>query len=217
MMATIPDLQGLLATAAGLAPAAGAAAASTDLTWVGIGLGLLVLALLLFAVELFVPSGGMLGILCGLSALASVAAFFYHSPTLGLLALLAYVIATPFLMVYGVKFWSQTPIGRRLILGGTEDVTADGRDEETVEAAIEARRREIRAADSALVGRHGLTVTPLRPVGVIRVDDRRMDALADAGVIEADQEIVVVEVLDDQIKVRIATAEDRPRSSPASA
>ncbi|MGA0863018.1 MAG: hypothetical protein ACO3RB_03910, partial [Ilumatobacteraceae bacterium] len=57
-----------------------AAAEAADASWIGIGLGLLLLALVLFAVELFIPSGGMLGILCGLTAIASVTSFFFYSP-----------------------------------------------------------------------------------------------------------------------------------------
>ena len=126
------------------------AAAATDVpdaSWIGIGLGLLLLALVLFAVELFIPSGGMLGILCGLAAIASVISFFMYSPAMGGFALLVYLIATPFLLVYGVKLWSRTPIGRRLILGGTEELDGRGLDEDEIDQEIAEKRRQTHASD----------------------------------------------------------------------
>lgn len=184
--------------------AATAATEAPDASWIGIGVGLLLLALVLFALELFIPSGGMLGILCGLAAIGSVISFFQYSPSAGGFALLIYLVATPFLLVYGVKLWSSSSIGRRLILGGTEDLDGRGLDDEEIEAEIDARRRSTRASDASLIGRIARTATPLRPVGVIRIDGTRMDALAESGVIDADREVEIIEVLDNQIKVRPA-------------
>jgi membrane-bound ClpP family serine protease len=182
--------------------AASAATDAPDASWIGIGLGLLLLALVLFAVELFIPSGGMLGILCGLAAIASVTSFFFYSPAMGGFALLVYLIATPFLLVYGVKLWSRTPIGRRLILGGTEELDGRGLDEDEIDQEIDARRRLSAESDASLLGRIARTLTPLRPVGVIRLDGRRLDALAESGVIDVDTDVEVIAVLDNQIKVR---------------
>lgn len=173
-----------------------------DPFWLSIGFGLGVLALILFAVEIFIPTAGMVGILCGISAVGSILAFFQYSGSAGGLAILTYLIATPFLLIYGVKLWSQSPIGRRLILGGTDAVDAQGRDEEGVEAELAADRREAMELERSMIGRVATTVTPLRPIGVIRIDDRRRDALAESGIIEEGVEVEIVEIVDDQIKVR---------------
>ncbi len=213
MTHALSSLAGSIAMAS-LETAASIAATASDVpdsSWIGIGLGLLLLALVLFAVELFIPSGGMLGILCGLAAIASVIAFFLYSPAMGGFALLVYLIATPFLLVYGVKLWSRTPIGRRLILGGTEELDGRGLNEEEIDQEIEERRRQTHATDASLIGRIARTVTPLRPVGVIRLDGRRLDALAESGVIDTDADVEVIAVLDNQIKVR--PARDRGRTA----
>lgn len=179
-----------------------AASDTGDPVWLAIGFGLGVLALLLFAVEIFIPTAGMIGILCGICAVASIVSFFQYSAAAGGFATILYLVATPFLLVYGVKLWSQSPIGRRLILGGTDTVDGEGLDEADVESRIDSERQtEVRKAH-ALVGRVATTVTPLRPVGVIRIDDRRRDALAESGVIDEGTEVEIVEILDDQIKVR---------------
>ncbi len=199
------------------APAAAAATNVPDASWIGIGLGLLLLALVLFAVELFIPSGGMLGILCGLAAIASVTSFFFYSPAAGGFALIVYLIATPFLLVYGVKLWSRTPIGRRLILGGTEELDGRGLDEDEIDQELDSRRRLSHESDTSLIGRIAQTATPLRPVGVIRLDGRRMDALAESGVIDVDTEVEVIAVLDNQIKVRrLRATETTPSDDPGS-
>ena len=195
---------------AAMQTAAGAPEADNGATWLAIGFGLGLLALLLFAVEIFVPTAGMVGILCGLSAIASIVSFFQYSSSAGGFAILVYLIATPFLLVYGVKLWSNSPIGRRLILGGTDTIDGEGLDEEEVDARSDAMERRSRAAQQTMVGRLATTATPLRPIGVIRFDGRRLDALAESGIIDEGIEVEIISVVDNQIKVRAASA---PESS----
>ena len=187
-----------------LAVQTGTAAADSEnsATWLAIGLGLGFLALLLFAVEIFIPTAGMIGILCGLCAIASIVSFFQYSSSAGGFAILVYLVATPFLLVYGVKLWSHSPIGRRLILGGTDTVDGRGLDEQEVEDRVETMAATSRKAADAMIGRMATTATPLRPVGFIRYEGRRLDALAEAGIIEEGIEVEIVAVVDNQIKVR---------------
>ena len=179
-----------------------ASATPPDGSWLAIGFGLGVLALAIFVIELFVPTGGMLGILCGLTVVASIISFFYHSQSAGVFAVASYILATPFVVVYGVKFWSGSRLGRRLILGGTETVSTKGLDEDEVAEEIARQQREETASTAALIGRTALTVTPLRPVGVIRLDGHRRDALSEAGIIDQGTEVRIVEIIDNQLKVR---------------
>ncbi|MBC02387.1 MAG: hypothetical protein CMJ34_03650 [Phycisphaerae bacterium] len=179
-----------------------------DATWLAIGLGLGFLALMLFAVEIFIPTAGMVGILCGICAIASIVAFFQHSSSAGGFAILVYLVATPFLLVYGVKLWSHSPIGRRLILGGTDTVDGRGLDDQEVEDRVEAMAASSRRNDDAMIGRMATTATPLRPVGIIRFEGRRLDALSEAGIIEEGVEVEIVAVVDNQIKVRVPGPSD---------
>ena len=183
-------------------PQAGVDAATSDPAWLALGIGLGVLALLFFALEIFIPSGGMIGILCGIAAVASVFAFFKYDTAAGALALVTYLVATPFLLIYGVKIWSHSSIGRRLILGGTDAVDGRGRTEEQISDELTQHAAAERSTRDALIGRRGVALTPLRPVGVIEIDGARHDALAETGAIDERSEIEVVEVLDNQIKVR---------------
>ena len=117
-----------------------------DSSWLVIGIGLGLLALAIFAIELFIPTAGMLGILCGAVVIASIISFFYHSTSAGVFAIVTYIVASPFILVYGVKLWSGSPIGRRLILGGTETVATRGLDEEEVADELAKHREADREA-----------------------------------------------------------------------
>jgi membrane-bound ClpP family serine protease len=158
----------------------------------GVAVGLLVL-------ELFVPSGGLIGVLCGVAAIGSIVAFFQFDTTLGVVALVGYVLLGPLLIYMIFKLWLNSPIGKLMILGGTEEVVDEQGD---ALPASEAARRERKEKLRQLIGAEGTTVTALRPVGTVRIAGQRLDALAETGVIEANTPVIVTDVYDNQIKVR---------------
>lgn len=166
-----------------------ATTADGDATYLLLALGLLGVAVLLAVLELFVPTGGILAILTIAALLASVASMFVHDTTWGGVYIALLLAGAPFLVIYGVKLWSVTPIARRAILQGDASRGADA----SAPAPADLHR---------LVGSHGVTITALRPVGFVRIDGRRYDALAEDGLIEAEQSVVVVGELDGTLKVR---------------
>ena len=162
----------------------------TMLLW---GLGLLGVAFLLFVIEVFVPSGGVIAVTAAVVAIAGVVCLFRHDTVWGIAGLLAVLLLTPMLFMLALKIWPSTPIGQRMMYG---DATPEDR---------QRRQRvefEAREARQALVGAEGVVQTDLRPVGVVKIDGVRHDALAEIGLIEAGQRVVVVSVTDNQIKVR---------------
>lgn len=163
--------------------------------WGGV---LLAVALLLLFAELFVPSGGLIGVVAGIAAIDSVIAFYQYDSTLGIAMGGAYFVLTPIIIWAMFKFWITSPMTRGLILGGDEDVE-DG--EEGISRSEQARRERL-AQLQALIGAEGVAVTPLRPVGVVKIEGQRVDALAETGVIDAGARIVVTDVYDNQVKVR---------------
>jgi len=191
-----------------LAQAATTTTTSADSTWLAIGLGLAALAIVFFALELFIPSGGVLAIICAAAVFGSIASLFIYDTSAGGFALVAYLVAAPFAVVYGVKLWARTPIGRNLILGSTESARTSEMDEET--AALEAARMRMERMDAlkAMVGRKGEVITTLRPVGMVLIDGIRVDALAESGVIEEGELVEVVDAYDNQLKVRTANDTD---------
>lgn len=156
-------------------------------------------ALVLIVVELFVPSGGLIGVLAGTSLIGSVVAFFMYDSSWGIGSVLIYIVIVPIFIVFMFKYWMNSPVGRRLVLGG-EDPTFT--DPEGATDLSEQQRRERASQLDVLVGAEGVAVTALRPVGTIRIGDQRVDGMAESGVIEAGARIVVTNTYDNQIKVR---------------
>lgn len=164
------------------------------------GFILLAVALVLVFVELVLPSGGLISVLAAIGAVASIVAFFRYSTTAGLVAASSYVILGPILIALIFRVWIRSPLGRRMILGGSEEEVFDSDSEATARAEHERRQRLERSKQ--LVGAEGVTITALRPVGMVKINSERLDALAESGVIGANVPIVVVDVYDNQIKVR---------------
>ncbi len=156
-------------------------------------------ALGLLFIELLVPSGGLLGLLCGAAAIGSIVAFFKYDTTFGIAALLAYAILTPILLVFMFKLWIQSPLAKRMVLGGEENAL-----DESESDAMQSEKARLKRLDELrqLIGAEGVTITALRPVGFVKINGQRLDAMAETGIVEADTPVVVTDVYDNQIKVR---------------
>ena len=184
---------------AATATAAAEAGSTVALIW---GVVLFGIALLLLLLELFVPSGGLISVVAGVSLVGSVAAFFTHDPVWGFTAAGVYVLLSPLVIVTLLRFWTHSRVGRKLVLGGQEeDYEADP--EAAAARSEEARRRRVSEL-AALVGARCVAETSLRPVGTVRVEGRRIDALAESGIIDAGSPVEVVAAHDNQLKVRPA-------------
>ena len=85
--------------------------------------------------------------------------------------------------------------------GGAEHGGLDESSEEVSVASQLSRAQELQAL-RALIGSEGTAVSDLRPVGKVRIEGERLDALAESGMIEAGTPVVVTTVYDNQIKVR---------------
>ena len=157
------------------------------------------IAVVVFFIEIFVPSGGLLALLGGLSIIASLIAFFVYDINTGLIATGIYIVFGPIIAWIAFKIWADSPLAKRMILGNV-----DG-DDEFSNQESEVQRQERLTARQTLVGKQGETITQLRPVGVVRIDGDRVDAMAETGVIGANVQIEVVKVYDNQIKVREIT------------
>ncbi len=151
------------------------------------GLLLLGVALLIVLVDLFVPTGGLLAITSLTVAIAGVVCLFLHDTRWGLAGTGLVLVGGPALFALGIKVFPHTPMGRKLILGGEE-----------------ADERPPPAADPmlALLGREGVVVTDLRPVGVVRIDGVKHDAVSQTRLVRAGEGVRVVSVEGPTLKVR---------------
>lgn len=162
------------------------------------GFILLGIALVLLALELFVPSGGLIGMLAGVMALGSIICFFRYDITWGFVATGSYLVLGPIVGVFAFRLWLHSPLARKMILGGPDPSDLDDDSAMSAEHARQERLAQLRQ----LIGAQGAAVTSLRPVGTVKINGQRLDAMAESGVIDSGTQIVVTDVYDNQVKVR---------------
>src|SRR5687768_6095370 len=76
---------------------------------------LLLAGLSLVVLEVFVPSGGVIGVLSILAVIGSVAMAFYHGVPTGLTFMAIALVALPSAFALAIKIWPDTPLGRRIL------------------------------------------------------------------------------------------------------
>ncbi len=146
----------------------------------------LILGFVLLGAELYVP-GGILGVLGGLALLAAIIigfnvdAFGTQGAMISTLIILATVVAGLF---FWVRFFPETAMGRRLSLSST--------------AAYKADNKENRE----LTGSEGVAINNLRPSGIGRINDKRIDVVANGTWIKSGARIKVVDVSGNRVLVR---------------
>jgi len=183
-----------------------------DEVYLFVALGLLALALVLLVLELFVPTSGALSVMTGVAAVASIASMFIYDTVYGAVYLALLCAGSPIVLLLVFKVWSHTPIARRMILqqGADGATQSDRMPTESGDPSVASRGKAAAAMTarlSELVGRAGTAVTTLRPVGFVRVEGQRIDAIAESGFIAEGAAVDVVEVFEGQLKVRERRAE----------
>ena len=156
---------------------------------------LLVLGLALLVLEAFVPSGGVIGILCLLAFLGSLVVAFMGGWPIGALMLMVMMVIVPLVLALGLKWWPHSPIGRLVVLeppAGDDEVLPDN-----------AAYRKLKT----LLGRHGVAKTKMLPSGAVLIDGETFDAVSEGMGIEPGQAIRVTAVRTNRIVVRL---DDRP-------
>ncbi len=164
---------------------------STDLIW---PLLCLVVGLILLVAEVFVPSGGLIGLLAIGLLVVSLGMAFARSMTRGLSFLTALLLLLPLTLAYAVYLWPRTPMAKWVFL---KPPTA-----EDIAPEVAAYRLDY------LVGQFGRALTPLRPSGSVDFEGRRLDGLAEGGtMIPAGSLVRAVGVRGISLVVRAAPAE----------
>jgi len=157
------------------------------LTW---SILLLLVGFALVVLEVFVPSGGILGFLAGVAIVSAIGMTFYHrGPAAGFIFTTVAVVALPVVMALAFKYWPQTPMGKRFLLGLPTD-------EETLPHS------EQREQLKKLVGKVGVAKSVMLPSGAVRIEGRTIDAVSQGMPIEQGQRVKVVEVKANRVVVR---------------
>lgn len=143
--------------------------------------GLVLAALFLLLMEFVTPS---FGILTGMGVAAAAGAAyvaFTQSATLGTILVTAFVLGIPVYLYMLVKLLPNTLVGRHVFLRSSG---------EDPHAAATPEVEQLKA----LIGREGPAETDLRPSGAIRIDGRRIIAIAESGMIDKGSTVRVVRV-----------------------
>jgi membrane-bound serine protease (ClpP class) len=142
---------------------------------------LLGIGLVFVLLEVFFPSFGLLGTLAAGSLIGgAVLAWKSENDIFGTYLILTFILA-PTVGMIGLKLFPRTPFGKAMTLEGS---TFDPR-----EAAPGGKDLD------ALVGKRGVSLTPLRPSGKALVEGRRLDVLTRG------------ELLDDGVAIEVLRVE----------
>lgn len=146
------------------------------------------LGLLLLVAEVFVPSGGFMGLSAVFCLALSLWYAFQQSFMMGVCFILADSVVLPLTFSAAFYVWSRTPLGRRVFLQppSPEEIEVSHSDHQL----------------DHLIGQVGRSLTPLRPSGHLEFEGRRIDGLAEEGFVPAGAAVRAVGVRSGQLVVR---------------
>ena len=163
---------------------------------------LLVVGLALIILEVFIPSGGVLGLLSVLALGAGViTAFVEQVSAAGMTVLAGTFVAVPMAMAAAFRWFPATPLGRRVLppLPAAADVVPDP-DE----------RRQLRE----YLGERGRTRSELLPWGSVELAGETLEAVSDEGPIPPGATVEVTGVQGRAVVVRRVAAPAVARPVP---
>lgn len=161
-------------------------------------IGLLIAFYAIAIAEIFIPSGGFLGLTAVIVAATSIIIGYTYSGTFAVTLTLIYVITTPILVGLLIRFWPRTKIGRRML------------NRETLEA--DSAMPEPTTIDgtplSDFVGRIGTATSNLLPSGEVRIDGHRTGAVSTGLPIDIGTLVWVVRLHSGKLQVRAASDDE---------
>ncbi len=147
---------------------------------------LFVLGIILLLVEAFIPNFGIVG-LTGLTAVIASVVLSAATTGQGLRIVVAALFLALIIIVISLRFLKRTGLWSQIILqyAETKDLGYVGPGD-----------------SSHLVGLSGLTLTPLRPAGMAKIDGKRVDVVSEGGFVAQGTEVKVVGAEGSRIVVR---------------
>ncbi len=160
---------------------------------------LLLVGCVLAMLEVFLPSGGILGFSAAAAVFSSIGlAFLYRGMTGGVVFTAVALVAVPGVIAVALRYWPETPMGKRILLGLPTD-------EEVLPLE---HKNELRK----LVGQIGTATCPMLPSGAVQVGDRIVDAVSQGMSIDQGQKVKIIEARTYRVVVRPVEEGDEQRS-----
>jgi len=147
---------------------------------------LFVVGLILIAAEIFV-AGGILGILGTVAVIGSMLMAGENAVQMATSIAIALILASVLIIIMLKVFGKKVNIFKKFILT----------DSTNTESGYVSNVNRLE-----LIGREGVTVTPLRPSGTVKIDEERLDVVAEGSFIENNTAVKVVKVEGSRIVVR---------------
>lgn len=160
-----------------------------------IAIVLVVAGYLLLSMELFLPTGGILGVLSIAAIGVGISFGFKSSMMAGTLILIATVAGIPLFVNSMTWLWPKTRMGRKMTVQS-----------EAGEDTIGAMASNM--ALKELVGAFGITLTELRPSGMIDFEGKKVDGISEGILIPEGQRVRCVGTQSGYVVVRLADTPD---------
>jgi len=161
---------------------------------------LMILGFALVILEIFIPSGGILGFLAVCSILVSVgSAFVYRDAATGFTFVLIAVVGFPAAVAAAFRWWPNTMVGRRMLLHVPAEADILPEDDP---------REEIRE----LIGEIGSANSDMFPGGTVVVKGKTYEAVSEGMPIDKGQSVEVVDVQNNRLVIRASEADPPPEA-----
>ena len=167
----------------------------SGIVWVSI---VLLLSLTVLILEMFIPSGGILGIISAIGFLTSIVlAFQSFGQVFGLLYLVGLAIGLPFVFWGMIKYWPHTALGRMML-----NLPPPGTESEPIHNPLED-----------LIGKKGTAKSKMLPSGAVVIEGRTYDAVAAGIAVDAGDCVEVSRVEGSRITVRACPPDTNPETT----
>lgn len=147
-------------------------------------LTLIVIGFILFIIELFTPTFGIVGIT---GILLLIAGCYMAVTQLSTLAGIFVSIASFIIIIICVRIFPRTRVAKRIFLSTAE----------TKDTGFHSGSKEL----DMLIGKEGVSLTPLRPSGTALIDGKRIDVVTEGVYLPQDSVIKVTAVKGPRIVV----------------
>jgi membrane-bound ClpP family serine protease len=162
--------------------------------WLVFAVFLYLVSACLLVAEVFVPSGGLIGLASMICLAAGVWIFFGKGVVFGWIGVLVALIMVPAVLIAAYKIFPKTRFGKAVSLEPEKRQPGEGiSDNEDLKS---------------LIGKEGKTLTDLRPVGMCDFSGQRVESVAESGYAEKGKTVKVISVQSTQVTVRVIEQEE---------
>ena len=143
----------------------------------------------LIIAEVFVPSGGLISIFALACLIGGAVIFFQHTATAGWIGVGIAAVMIPGVLIFAYRIFPKTRFGKSVTLTPRKRQQGDA-----IPDTSELKE---------MLGKVGVVITPLRPVGMCDFAEKRVECVAESGYVDKDKKVKVIDVESTQLTVRM--------------